>query len=868
MNNRILPACALSMIWGVCLIRQKYEIVCVLSGFILLFICTICMSRIRGARSERRWRSEGDSTASEPSRRGGRNIIRRKYVLMIALCIIFTLLGMGRGWKEELEWARFAAQIKALEESEETGIILCAMIRDVRHSGDGMQLRLTGVRDEKNECFPNGILYLKDDTETYYAGEWIVFCGAPELFEEPVNPGQFDMRAYYRSNGIWWSIYEPDWICETQKDGGLYSGFLGAVYRLRRQLSKAVGRCSEEPYTAVYRALLLGEREYLPDEMTSLLAEHSLIHIFSISGMHLSLIVMGAYRLLRRLHVPLRLSALAAAVVLTVYLYMSGAGVSGMRAGIMLSFYLLAQMSGKTYEPYCALSAAVIWILLREPQQLWQSGFLYSAASAAAVHFVSAFDGAAERERRREKGAARFRRALYTALLVAAASLGITVWNNGAYPLHSIVLNLCIVPLLPFVWLSALLSAGLGWCGAGIPIAPLGSILLCAGRLAQLPARWVLGGLLYLCGNLSNVSFAGCASHLWGTQGALTAATGRPQMWKLICYYGLLWLGVCVVCCRNARLKEKRLQKRLTGGEGSRRFSRYELRLRGVLLAALVCAAPFCLRRSSYSGLTLAFLDVGQGDCCVVSFPDGSVGMIDAGSSSVASAGSYRILPYLDYIGSGRRLDYVWLSHCDSDHIGAVEELLEAGCRISSLILSFTPYDTDTGAVREEMQPVMALLAQTGADTRLYYMQAGDCLTIGDCSVICLLPETAGNAGENDDSMVLYVGYAGLHALFTGDISGGGAEEALTARYGDGAITADILKVAHHGSKYSTEAAFLEWAQPRLAVISCGTNNYGHPAPETLERLTECGSAVLITQEGGAVLVHMEESGILVERGK
>jgi len=128
-----------------------------------------------------------------------------------------------------------------------------------------------------------------------------------------------------------------------------------------------------------------------------------------------------------------------------------------------------------------------------------------------------------------------------------------------------------------------------------------------------------------------------------------------------------------------------------------------------------------------------------------------------------------------------------------------------------------------------------------------------------ELGITCLYPAEQGISGErNAQSMVLLLEYGDFRALFTGDIDAAGERELLDAL--PDCFACDVLKVAHHGSRYSSTEEFLERIQPELAVISCAENSsYGHPHEETLERLREVGSVILTTPEAGAVMVEIRD---------
>ena len=270
-------------------------------------------------------------------------------------------------------------------------------------------------------------------------------------------------------------------------------------------------------------------------------------------------------------------------------------------------------------------------------------------------------------------------------------------------------------------------------------------------------------------------------------------------------------------------------------------------------------------------GLDITMIDVDQGDGIVVSC-EGKHILIDGGSTSKKNVGKYQIIPYLKYSGIGR-LDAVVLTHEDLDHMSGILEVMDdmekGGIRICKLILPEVAQESRGDNYR--------LLEQRAGELKIpvFYINTGESFHMGKAGFTCLNPEqNMKTEGANAYSTVLLMEYEGVTALFTGDMEKEGLENVnkllREERKRESEAPRDvgtfrlpdqltILKVAHHGSMYTTDDEFLSLTKPRIALISCGRDNsYGHPHQELLKRLENTGAKVYRTDESGAITVHVD----------
>lgn len=247
------------------------------------------------------------------------------------------------------------------------------------------------------------------------------------------------------------------------------------------------------------------------------------------------------------------------------------------------------------------------------------------------------------------------------------------------------------------------------------------------------------------------------------------------------------------------------------------------------------------------SVLKVRFIDVGQGDCALISC-DGQWLLIDAGPPA-ASSTVYSVLQRLGI----ERLDYIVSTHPDADHAGGLAGALEA-VPCGTFFAPVTDSDTRT------WRAVLDRLDRRGV--ALTTPEPGDGFSLGAAHVAFLGPLRAA-PDDNNNSLVLRIDHGDDSFLFTGDAERAEESDLLSS----GAdLKVDVLKVGHHGSAGASSPAFLAAVAPRYAVISVGDNSYGHPTEEVLSRLAAQGAEVLRTDQGGDILATSTGGGVTFVR--
>ncbi|MBQ6386857.1 MAG: DNA internalization-related competence protein ComEC/Rec2 [Lachnospiraceae bacterium] len=729
-------------------------------------------------------------------------------LIALILLAVYGFISGGGGTADD-------AGIRSILSETPRAVVLGCVERSKIREADTVCVLSRASLVHHSETVPIGKikLYLEAG-ERYPAGYILSAEGILTETAGPENPGEYDARFYARLEDTVFRMRNPDIrVLKKEKDV-----FREGISNMGDAVSRRIAQVFPEDVSGICAAMLTGDRSGLPDETGSLWKSGGIMHMIAISGLHLSVLGMGLFRLLSRIcffcaslsarllprrrrrrgrrwrtgRVPLFLSGILSLALMLFYTVFTGMSVSTVRAFLMFGLLIGARLSGRTYDPPTALALAALLIAMENPLSIRAPGFLLSFGAAAAFMVF------------RDRGG------VMKLLLLTLWMLPLTLWFFGELPLFSIPVNLIAVPLLPVILLS-------GMAGLVLPA-------------ASLPAVFLIRALNALLAALGRIP---CAVFI----------TGRPRPAQIAVY--LLFLaGWTCVSGRWSHFKRRFLL----------------LPLLPLLVLVLPRQLPSDLVRlaGGRTKLTVTVLSVGQGDSVFLRLPDGTSILTDGGSTTKKEVGKYRILPYLNFEGTGR-LDYVIVTHMDKDHVSGILELLdmtESGISHVRIGTLFLPY------MRTEDEQYRGLAARAERlGIRVLTLRKGDRIDFGG-TVLRVLnpdPDLEGTPPDLNAQCVAYALHFGaFDALFTGDISGPGEAQMVSGfsdRY-ENAADYELLKVAHHGSGYSTPAEFLSAVRPDLSVISCGAGNrYGHPHADLTGRLSDCGSEIARTDLSGAVTV-------------
>jgi competence protein ComEC len=667
---------------------------------------------------------------------------------------------------------------------------------------------------------------------------------------------------------------------------------LAWVYGQRAQLIADFKNNLDRSAAGVMIASLLGDKNFLDKDTADLFREGGTFHILVISGLHITFIGGLLYLFLRRITKNRWVQFIVTTLILWAYTLAVGADVPVVRASIMFTIVLFSYVIYRQGSLLNSLGICALLLLVWRPSDLFNPSLHLTFVSVLAIVAVAyplltqlrkvgewmpspqtPFPPNVPKRLRKfcemlywkpDAWRIESRRQIWTANLFKSPFLprrvvgGLQKIVRYVFEgiLVSLIVQICMLPLVVVYFhrisiASVLLNI---WVGLFIAIesflAVIGAVLGHMSDLLAAPFIWLANAV-----NWSMLSVPRLFADNGWASFRLPAYSGNGIVVYVVYFLPILLLAIAVNKCRPFDLKQTSLIK----GE-----ILYPVCLSVVVLIGIIAFHPLSAPQAD-GRLHFDFLDVGQGDSALVTFPGGETLLVDGGgrfgfrkdqndeaepfAPDVRGIGEAIVSEYLWYRGYSH-IDHILATHADADHIQGLTDVAR-NFSVDSAIFGRTPMkDPDYAALA-------AVLERRGIPVET--VARGDRWKIGDVAVEVLYPlatEDPDAVSDNDHSVVLRIVYGDRAFLLTGDIEK--QAEAAIVNNG-GTVAADLIKVAHHGSRTSSTQGFIAAVEAKYAVISVGRSSpFGHPHPEVVERWKGSGATVITTGERGTISVSTD----------
>jgi len=708
------------------------------------------------------------------------------------------------------------------------------------------------------------LLSVKDSNTLFSYGNHV---RARTKLKEPHNfnnPGGFDYRKYLLYQGIRLRGYVggPSDIVILRESAGGY--LRGRIERYRSRIRRVIREGAPSLEGSVLQALILGERERIPEEIVGNFNRAGVSHILAISGLHMGIIAFISFFIAKALmrsseYLLLRfnifkVAALFSAIPVIGYAFIAGLRISTIRAAVMILCYLAALLAGRGRDLLNILAFAAVLILVITPASLFDISFQLSFTAVTAILLVTPALGGMIPQ---AAGGGILRRGITAIALFIMVSFAAVIGTAPLIALYfnristiTLISNLFVIPIIGF----AVLPLGMLLI-VTVPFAPVASALMAV-------ASFFIRITVSIIDLLSSLPFS-----------SLTVMTPTPL--EVILYYLCVLAGVRLINTWRSK-----------GGEGAGDLQRapfpsaigrlkgwYRANEKGMLALSLGLIALFFIADAFYINLRaagrrhveVAFIDVGQGSSTLVKFPGGSVILVDGGGFYDRSfdLGRYVVAPYL-WREKIHKIDIMVLTHPDQDHVGGLPFLAE-NFEVGEI------WSSGQESENLSWQGLLEVIRGRDIPHRIVNTDTPE-RTVGGASIRILNPQRSASGkglyfpacDYNDNSVVMKITFGATSILLTADISGP-AETIIVTSNDD--LRADILMVPHHGGYTSSTAPFLRAVRPEIAVISCGPDNtFGFPHPDVLDRYRRAGTRVLRTDTDGAVIVRTDGKRVKIIR--
>jgi competence protein ComEC len=632
----------------------------------------------------------------------------------------------------------------------------------------------------------------------------------------PMNPGEFDYAAHARADRRRAVLRAEFASCVTVTQPGGLASPTRLLESLRRGGERLLWRYLGGRRAGLASAVLLGVREEVTAEQTGAFMQTGTIHILSISGLHVGILAGTLLAMIRALGIPRAVGAPWVAAVTVLYTLLTDAHPPAVRAMILVLVFCAAYWLGRRALTMNSLAAAALAVLALNPADLFRVGVQLSflcviGLSWFASHPLVHGDRNDPLGRLVEEGRAWPVRAARTIGLWfwQITALGAAVWlltlplvMARFHLLSPVALALNAVLCFP---MAAALWSGFGVLILGVIFPPLAPAL-----------GWCCEGTLALLEGMVEAARQIPASYFW--------VPGPPDGWLAGLYGGL------AVMASTPRLRPPR---------------RWLAALGSVWIA--VGLLPGLLARNE-SRLSATFLAVDHGCAVVLELPSGAKVLYDAGRFAAPEMGTDAISAALWSKGIVH-LDAVILSHADADHFNALPGLLK---RFSVGVVYVSPVMFEDNNMA--LDALRAAIDAAGVP--LGELAAGDVLSAGDrCLLDVLHPTKRGSlGGDNANSLVLAVRFAGRTILLAGDLEPPGLNDLLAEE----PCPTDVLLAPHHGSRRSDPPGLAAWCSPKYVIISGGLRIN---LQETTAAYRAVGARILHTGQCGAIDVVVDDRG-------
>lgn len=639
---------------------------------------------------------------------------------------------------------------------------------------------------------------MSQDIPSIKYGDSLYIEGEFKQPEEARNYKGYNYKQYLKTKKIIGTV-------ELEKAKILKSSNGSFIHNIQKYIKDTINGTLTDEEGNLLLAILLGDKDKLSEDIQERFKTSNLSHMLAVSGAHVSYIILGLTYVLQNSIIGKKNEKIVCIIFLLFFMAITNFTPSVTRACIMAVLTLFSGIIYRKSDVYTNISVAALITLIFNPYNLLDLGFQLSyGGTIGIIIFIKRI----QEKKSNSKVINYIKQMALVSIYANIIIIPIMMYHFNTVSFTFIISNIMASPILGIIVITGFL-----FIIASITVKPLT-------RLIAIFIKPILSILIKISQICSKLPFS-------------NILVVTPYMFNVISYYAIILY--CIKSKKNNKCKIIIC-----------------LLIVLILINFIIYIFPQKLR--------IFFIDVGQGDSTLIITPDKKTVLIDGGGSDSFDVGEKVLLPYL----LDRRIlkiDYVLISHFDTDHCGGILTIMEK-VKVKNIIIS------EQAEHSENYERFKKLMIHK--KIRLIEVKKGDKIKIGRYSEFKILFPTSRLLSENplnNNSIVAQFNYNNFKMLFTGDIEKLAEQQILKAEKAE--IRADILKVAHHGSKTSSIPEFIKAVKPKIALIGVGKNNtFGHPNQQTIKNLENIKCRIYRTDLQGEIIIKIDQKGRMNVKSK
>lgn len=639
---------------------------------------------------------------------------------------------------------------------------------------------------------------MSQDIPSIKYGDSLYIEGEFKQPEEARNYKGYNYKQYLKTKKIIGTV-------ELEKVKILKSSNGSFIHNIQKYIRDTINGTLTDEEGNLLLAILLGDKDKLSEDIQESFKTSNLSHMLAVSGAHVSYIILGLTYVLQNSIIGKKNGKIVCIIFLLVFMAITNFTPSVTRACIMAVLTLFSGIVYRKSDVYTNISVAALITLIFNPYSLLDLGFQLSyGGTIGIIIFIKRI----QEKKSNSKVINYIKQMELVSIYANIIIIPIMMYHFNTVSLTFIISNIMASPILGIIVITGFL-----FIITSITVKPLT-------RLIAIFIKPILSILIKISQICSKLPFS-------------NILVVTPYMFNVISYYAIILY--CIKSKKNNKCKIIIC-----------------LLIVLILINFIIYIFPQKLR--------IFFIDVGQGDSTLIITPDKKTVLIDGGGSDSFDVGEKVLLPYL----LDRRIlkiDYVLISHFDTDHCGGILTIMEK-VKVKNIIIS------EQAEHSENYERFKKLMIHK--KIRLIEVKKGDKIKIGRYSEFKILFPTSRLLSENplnNNSIVAQFNYNNFKMLFTGDIEKLAEQQILKTEKAE--IRADILKVAHHGSKTSSIPEFIKAVRPKIALIGVGKNNtFGHPNQQTIKNLENIKCRIYRTDLQGEIIIKIDQKGRMNVKSK